>query len=114
MSRVRENRMHGSRWRREESGTSRLRPRGAGASRRPDTRLGLKRLLERVGSPRRVDLRSLTVQRPQAVVRGAAEWEPPGGAPTGAAEGAGCTRDMHVDSQLVQPANIRIHAPISM
>ena len=35
MSRVRENRMHGSRWRREESGTSRLRPRGAGASRRP-------------------------------------------------------------------------------
>jgi hypothetical protein len=30
VSRVRENRMHGSRWRREETGTSRLRPRGTG------------------------------------------------------------------------------------
>jgi len=29
VSRVRENRTHGSRWRREETGASRLRPRGA-------------------------------------------------------------------------------------
>ena len=78
-----------------------------------DTRLGLKRLLERVGSPRRVDLRSLTVQRPQAVVLTAGPRTLPRRTSTGAAEGAGCMRDLHVDSQLVLPANIRIQAPAS-
>jgi hypothetical protein len=37
VSRVRENRMHGSTWRREETGTSRHSRAGPGASRRPDS-----------------------------------------------------------------------------
>jgi len=50
VSRVRENRMHGSRWRREETGTSRQRRAELGASRRPYTREGFKPLLERTGA----------------------------------------------------------------
>jgi hypothetical protein len=43
-SRVRENRMHGSRRRREETGTKSAQPHGAGASRRPYISLESRRI----------------------------------------------------------------------